>query len=442
MKDVLISYTNTDRPWTEWMTWVLEENGYPVVAKLWDKPLANTCVEEMQQAIANRQHILIILSNDYLRSVVLQEQWVGALGVDLEAQNRSIIPIRVEDVELTRLMSPVMYVDLFDKSEAEAEQAILSALEERSEPDNPISLETTQTQTGQIEIEPQIDISINDQFKQQRQSHTVQFFLEQLTDDIGIEMMLIPAGTFMMGSPEDEIDRPPPESPQHEVSVPTFFMGKYPITQAQWRFVAELPQINRELNPNPSCFKGNKRPVEQIVWHDAVEFCDRLSTYTKREYRLPTEAEWEYACRAGTTTPFHFGETITTNLANYDGTDDSEGRWSGSYNRGPKGEYRKETTPVDYFGIANAFGLCDMHGNVWEWCLDHWHDNYEGAPTDGSVWLYEDSRTVRRGGSWYDRPRYCRSAYRDLSTPVIRTDGLGFRVVFRSNPGVSRSQFI
>ena len=264
-----------------------------------------------------------------------------------------------------------------------------------------------------------------------RRRLVVQFFAERLNDAVEIEMIAIAAGTFMMGSPEDELERNSSEAPQHEVNVAAFFMGKYPITQAQWKAVAALPQINRELEPDPSEFKGDKLPIEQVSWHDAVEFCDRLSAHTGRDYRLPTEAEWEYACLAGTTTPFHFGETITTDLANYDGTDDPDGKWSGSYGQGPKGEYRKETTPVDHFAIANAFGLCDMHGNVREWCQDHWHDSYEGAPTDGSAWLSENENDyrVRRGGSWGDGSRHCRSAYRDYNTPDFRYDDIGFRVV-------------
>jgi formylglycine-generating enzyme required for sulfatase activity len=208
-------------------------------------------------------------------------------------------------------------------------------------------------------------------------------------------------------------------------------MGRYPVTQAQWRAIATLTPINRELNPDPSHFKGENRPVEQVSWYDAVEFCDRLSQLTGREYRLPTEAEWEYACRGGTTTPFHFGETITTDLANYRGTDHKEYGWSGSYGQGPKGIYREETTPVGSFAIANPFGLSDMHGNVWEWCLDHWHENYEGAPTDGSAWLTEEenARRLLRGGSWYDDPRNCRSAYRTPDLPVVRDDDIGFRLV-------------
>ncbi|MFM7326286.1 MAG: formylglycine-generating enzyme family protein, partial [Nodosilinea sp.] len=196
----------------------------------------------------------------------------------------------------------------------------------------------------------------------------------------GLEMVAIPAGTFLMGSPEDEVDRYDAEGPQHEVRVASFFMAKYPITQAQWRQVAQLERVNRDLDPDPAYFKGDNRPVEQVSWHEATEFCARLSRLSGREYRLPSEAEWEYACRAGTPTPFHFGETITTDLANYNGNN--------TYNQGPKGIYREETTEVGSFA-PNPFGLYDMHGNVWEWCQDHWHDNYaEDPPRDGSAWLF------------------------------------------------------
>ena len=271
----------------------------------------------------------------------------------------------------------------------------------------------------------------------------VQGFVENLKD-VPLNMILIPSGTFTMGAPKKEKDSLDSERPQHDVSISLFFMGRYPITQAQWRAVCEavpsasaaLDPIQRELDPEPSRFRGNNRPVEQVSWHDALEFCARLSRYTGKNYRLPSEAEWEYACRAGTTTPFHFGETISTELANYNG--------NYVYGRGEKGQYREKTTDVTLFKVANAFGLSDMHGNVWEWCLDPWHGDYEGAPTDGSVWdkgkehLYEDisknldvllqdSRThVLRGGSWSDLPRLCRSAYRfHRDIPV----GFGFRVV-------------
>ncbi|MDF5730969.1 MAG: formylglycine-generating enzyme family protein [Rhizonema sp. PD38] len=264
-----------------------------------------------------------------------------------------------------------------------------------------------------------------------RSRQTAQYFIEDLGSGIELEMVLIPGGSFLMGSPEDEPERFSDESPQHEVTIIPFCVGKYPVTQAQWKAVASLPQVNEELDADPFHFKGENHPVKRISWFDAVEFCDRLSSHTKRLYRFPSEAEWEYACRAGTTTPFHFGETITTDLANYRGTDEKEGKWSGSYGQGPKGIYRAETTPVGSFGIANAFGLYDMHGNVWEWCADHWHDNYEGAPKDGSAWLddNDNQKHMLRGGSWYDFPRNCRSACRDGYVAGSRIVSIGLRVV-------------
>ena len=270
-------------------------------------------------------------------------------------------------------------------------------------------------------------------FRRHKQQETVYGFVEKLSDNLDLEMMQIPAGTFLMGSPEDELERDEQEGPQHPVNVPEFFMGKYPVTQAQWRFVAELPQIERDLKPDPSHFKGERHPVEKVSWFKAVEFCQRLSQFTGRNYRLPSEAEWEYACRAGTATPFHFGETITTEVANYRATDDEQMGWKGNYGAGPKGKYRKTTTPVDHFSIANAFGLCDMHGNVREWCQDHFHDSYKGAPTDGSAWVDEraDKNVARilRGGSWDLNPWYCRSAYRYIYFPRLSFNAFGFRVV-------------
>ena len=263
----------------------------------------------------------------------------------------------------------------------------------------------------------------------ERQKHTARYYSEDLGKGIELDMVLIPEGEFMMGAPETELESRNNERPQNLVTVSTFFMGKYPITQAQWKAVAELDPVERELDPDPSYFKEDYegidrwiRPVEMVSWEDAVEFCARLSNRTKREYRLPTEAEWEYACRAGTETPFHFGETISTELANYYG--------EATYEEGVKGEYREQTTPVGYFKVANNFGLCDMHGNVWEWCQDDWHDNYENAPTDGSAWLSEVSNIkVRRSGSWFDAPRLCRSVWRNYRTRDGCGNAVGFRVV-------------
>ena len=246
-------------------------------------------------------------------------------------------------------------------------------------------------------------------------------YAEDLGDDISLEMVLIPSGNFMMGSPEHEIRRGKQEGPQHLVAVSSFFMSRYPVTQTQWRAIAHLEMIGKELNPEPSYFQGEDHPVEEVSWYDAMEFCARLSRATDQEYRLPSEAEWEYACRAGTTTPFSFGETISAQLANY--------RASTAFGPGPVGEYREKTTEVNRFS-ANSFGLQDMHGNVLEWCSDNWHDNYIGAPKDGSAWLAHANNRYRvaRGGSLDYFPWNCRSAYRNRYEPNILSDIIGFRV--------------
>ncbi|GAB1543377.1 hypothetical protein NUACC21_60510 [Scytonema sp. NUACC21] len=265
-----------------------------------------------------------------------------------------------------------------------------------------------------------------------RRPGRAKFFVEDLGNGITLEMVDIPGGTFTMGAPKDEEGSKDRERPQHQVTIKPFFMGKYPVTQAQWKAVAALPKVERDLKPAPSHFKGDDRPVECVSWFDAMEFCARLSKYSGREYRLPSEAEWEYACRAGTTTPFHFGETINTDLANYNGTDDKDGKRKGSYWQGPLGEYRQQTTKVGIFP-ANAFGLYDMHGNVWEWCADDWHSNYEAAPSDGGIWIKNNNDNqikLLRGGSWYDNPEHCRSAYRNDHFPDNDfNDFNGFRVV-------------
>ena len=266
-----------------------------------------------------------------------------------------------------------------------------------------------------------------------RQPRRAQCFTEPI---IQLDLMLIPEGTFVMGSPPEELGRYDDEGPQHEVSVSAFLMGRYPVTQAQWRAIAthiDL-KVQVDLEPDPAKFKGDDRPVEQVSWHDAIEFCKRLSRLTSHTYRLPTEAEWEYACRAETKTPFHFGETITTDLANYKGEADQDRpeEYPGHYGNGPGGQYRKATTAVNHFyPFANAWGLCGLHGNVWEWCQDHWHNNYDQAPIDGSAWLTSDENATRliRGGSWYYYPRNCRSACRDGNDPDDRNGNIGFRVV-------------
>jgi eukaryotic-like serine/threonine-protein kinase len=226
------------------------------------------------------------------------------------------------------------------------------------------------------------------------------FFSVELDRGVELEMVEVPGGSFMMGAPEDEIGRRENERPQHQVSVPTFFMGKFPISQEQW--LAVMPSL-------PDCrdeFREHSLPVVNVWWEKALEFCANLAQLTGLPFRLPSEAEWEYACRAGTTTPFHWGQTITPEVANFDGTR--------PYGEGPEGEFRKRLTPAGSFRKANGFGLYDMHGNVWEWCADVWHDDYQGAPADEEAWISggDQGYRVQRGGSWRDSAVLCRTAHR------------------------------
>jgi formylglycine-generating enzyme required for sulfatase activity len=231
-------------------------------------------------------------------------------------------------------------------------------------------------------------------------------FTENLPNGLTLEMVGLPAGQFLMGSPDSDPDASDFEKPQHQVQVNSFAIGKYPVTQAQYQAV---------MGTNPSFFKNNpQNPVENVNWNDAQAFCQKLSQITGKTYRLPTEAEWEYACRAGTTTRYYFGDDANQ-LGDY--------AWY-------KANSQQTTHPVGQ-KKPNAWGLYDMSGNVWEWCEDDWHDNYIGAPKDGSAWLTNDNDyQIVRGGSWYDDPNSCRSAYRfDHYHRVSNFNLVGFRVV-------------
>jgi formylglycine-generating enzyme required for sulfatase activity len=384
----------------------------------------NTVLEVVSQYIARKAGLSIksftallslqtTLDNESLQEVLpfarIARAILPRLGNDFAAL---IEDDRAPDYELLESIAfPSLQVFDFETAVLELEEDDLLPFE--------FEMATVQVQRQGIRRQLKVEI--------QRERRQVWGYGELLSETVNLEMVSIPEGTFVMGSPGDESGRLDSEGPQHQVSVPAFYMGKYAVTQAQWQLIAELPQIERELDPDPSEFKGDAHPVEQVSWLDAVEFCARLSQLTRKHYRLPTEAEWEYACRAGTTTPFHFGETIVPDLANYD--------WSEPYNKinVTKAKDFRGTTPVGQFGVANAFGLYDMYGNVWEWCEDYWHDSYEGAPKDGSAWIdetqAEEASHVLRGGSWVVSPRNCRSASRLNYDAGIRFSSFGFRVV-------------
>jgi formylglycine-generating enzyme required for sulfatase activity len=231
-----------------------------------------------------------------------------------------------------------------------------------------------------------------------------------LPGNIGMRFAWIPPGTFLMGSPPNEESRSDDET-QHRVTLSSgFHLGIHPVSQAQWQAV---------MGNNPSHFQGADRPVEQVSWDDCQDFCARLNQATGQRFRLPTEAEWEYACRAGTTTPFSFGATISTEQANYDG--------NYTYGKGKRGTYRQQTTPVGSFP-ANAWGLFDMHGNVWEWCHD-WYGPYAAGDINYPQGINNGDARVLRGGSWYGIPSWCRSANRYRRAPGYRLYRIGCRLV-------------
>ena len=237
--------------------------------------------------------------------------------------------------------------------------------------------------------------------RQHKEAQKTQPFSVDLGSGVKLDLLYIPGGNFRMGDTQNAN-----EQPQHQVNIQPFHMGKYPITQAQYQAV---------MGNNPAHFKGDNRPVEQVSWDDAIAFCQKLSQRTGAQYSLPSESQWEYACRAGTTTSFSFGDNLTADRATFSG--------------------KRQTTDVGTFP-ANAFGLYDMHGNVWEWCLDTWHENYNGAPTDGSAWIENDNRShLLRGGSWLYNPASCRSACRLRHTRGILGDYYGFRLVCLLAPG-------
>jgi len=246
---------------------------------------------------------------------------------------------------------------------------------------------------------------------------TARLFVEPLGEDVSLEMVEVPAGMFSMGSPAHA--GYPDEHPLRPVSIRPFALGRFTLTQRQWLALMRKPL--------PCRFPDPRLPLDRASWDDAQDFCRRLARLTGRAYRLPSEAEWEYACRAGTGTPFSCGPTLTTHLANYVGEH--------TFAQEPKGVYRHTSTPPGEFP-PNPFGLCDLHGNLWEWCADAWHPDYTGAPLDGSAWDAPGAtQRVTRGGSWHEPPQNCRSAVRLACLAAEREDLIGFRVALSLPPG-------
>ncbi|MGV0026632.1 caspase, EACC1-associated type [Phormidesmis priestleyi] len=357
----------------------------------------------------------------FLEAVQIESPISEATCLELQ-DYQQILGLQDEDVRPieSTILSDLSVVSEWDQIEAFLNWKIeaIAPVETPKAPSTPSpspTLATFEFDVVTIEFQTSDLLGRNTELVKRSRPASAEYLREALGNSGFLDMVSIPGGTFEMVSEED--DR---EKPIHSVTVQPFYIGKFVVTQAQWKVVAALPKINHDLNPDPSNFKGENRPVEQISWFEAIEFCDRLSQKTGKPYRLPSEAEWEYACRAGTTTLFHFGKTISTDLANYNG--------NYTYGPGKEGQYREQTTDVGSFS-PNAFGLYDMHGNVWEWCGDRWHDNYDCAPSNGSIWEAGSSKyRLLRGGSYLSNPRDCRSTNRYRGLPDYGYGPLGFRV--------------
>lgn len=269
-----------------------------------------------------------------------------------------------------------------------------------------------------ITLNPETPINQEERnFHWQHESKEIDCCDLALNQDTYLVMIKIKGDRFIMGTSDQEIGRNEDETPQHSVMIEDFLVSQYPITQKQYQQV---------MNDNPSIFRGENRPVENVSWYQAQDFCTKASQITGKNIRLLSEAEWEYVCRAGTNTPFYFGSTITSDLANY--------KACFGYGEGESGQWLEETTEVGKFP-PNNFGLYDLHGNVWEWCEDHWHKNYQNAPESGKCWLEKNHNPesdnlprVIRGGSWDDTAYYCRCGVRLWALPHFKGKLIGFRV--------------
>ncbi|MFG6105330.1 SUMF1/EgtB/PvdO family nonheme iron enzyme [Leptothoe sp. EHU-05/26/07-4] len=341
-----------------------------------------------------------------------------------------LIPVRLDDCQIPDLrqeeyginLRDYQWLDLFQDGEFERlVKSIELHLKNAAAPLNIPKLPKLQTFTFET-------VKINDRGSIiSREQKSAEYFRQDLGNGVYLDMVKIPGSRFWMGSPDNEIKRMAREGPRHRVNVPDFYMGKYPVTQAQWKAIALLDDIDIELSAAPSDFRGKQRPVERVLWYEAVEFCKRLSKRSTLSYRFPSEAEWEYACRANNSMSFSFGPTLTAGIANYDARD--------TYDQEAKGKSVHETTDVGSFP-PNSFGLYDMHGNVEEFCQDTFHLSYEGAPDDGSSWTsgFSFGRVVR-GGSWMSPPKKCRSAAREPVSSSFRFRWVGFRVACSATTG-------
>ena len=392
MSDIFIGYSRNDFAIAEQLVQRLRREGWSVfidqqtqVGQRWDKKIE----KELHAARA----VVVLWSITSRNSeFVLEEAEYGK-------RKEILFPVLIERVEYPYGFGRIHTAELIDWSNQTQHAGLLQLLQALQAHLHSANAEPPQS-AASIQSIP---------FAEKAILKPGQTFRDKL--QLGGEgplMRIIPAGRFLMGSPEDEPGRGDNESPQHEVQIATpFALGVYAVTFGEYDMFC---QITKRKNTHDALWGRGNRPVINVSWHDAQACCEWLSEQTQQHYRLPSEAEWEYACRAGTESSYFTGHRIAPHQANYDA---------------------KQTLPVGSFP-HNAFGLYDMHGNVWEWTQDCWHDNYNNAPNDGPAWLKNSAgdcdRRVIRGGSWYGDPQFLRSAIRVKNGTDDTYDRIGFRI--------------
>jgi formylglycine-generating enzyme required for sulfatase activity len=411
VSDIFICYSETDRAIATRLEQRLREQGWSVfmdvqthVGKRWHKEIE----KELQAA---RAVVVLWSARSRESDFVLEE-------ADYGRRKEILFPAFIERVEFPYGFGRLQTAELIGWSGDEGHPGLAKLLKALNG-----HLKSHEPMPGPAGG-PQPDPVVTTKPVQPARARALapgQTFRDRLT--MGAEgplMVVIPAGRFLMGSPAYEPERRDLEGPQHEVRIATpFATGVYAVTFDEYELFCEDMKLQK---PKDQGWGRGRGPVINVSWEAARAYCAWLGEQTGHGYRLPSEAEWEYACRAGTETPFHFGARLTTDQANF---------YVNSTYNGPLAVLALgRTVPVGSFP-PNAFGLYDMHGNVCEWCQDAWHDRYEGAPSDGTAWKSGEYLRVLRGGSWSTGPSRCRAAHRTYA-PASYSD-VGFRVC-RSAP--------
>jgi formylglycine-generating enzyme required for sulfatase activity len=404
VSDIFISYSRKDKAKAQIIAEALAAKGCSV---WWDTkiPPGKTWDEVIKEALNSAKSVIVLWSHESVSSDYVKEE------AEYGKKRRILIPVLIDDVEIPFGFGRIQAAILIDWEGALPHPQFDLLLDSISKIlGRPLC--SDEGETGKKKPKGKIELAAKQvEHEAPRKKEAIP---KTYTNSIGMKFALIPAGEFEMGSPSDEEGRLSFEGPVHRVKISKpFYLGIYPVTQKEWKAI-----IKWKYGPwnSASGFEGDDLPVNSIWWNNIMEYIRRLN---KKEgpdkYRLPSEAEWEYAARAGTTTKYSFGddESELGDYAWYSGNSDSKTH--------PVGQKKQ-----------NPWGLYDIHGNVWEWVLDSWHDNYSRAPADGSAWKAGDVDNftgVARGGSWDDLAGLCRSAHRKCSAEGFRYGGIGFRLL-------------